>query len=119
MTLAEEPGGSPVPDNPFEAHLDAQAVAGELEVRVRRPGDRFHALGSDGVGKLQDFFVDQKVPRHWRDRIPLVVGQPGIAWVVGYRPAQWTRVRQDTTRVCAIRFEPSGSDIMSQNRTLS
>ena len=119
VTIADEPGGSPVPYNPFEARLDGQAVAGELEVRVRRPGDRFHALGSDGAGKLQDFFVDQKVPRHWRDRIPLVVGRPGIAWVVGYRSAQWARVREDTARVCAIRFEPIGSDIMSQDHTLS
>ena len=119
VTLAEEPAGRPMPGDPFEAHLDAEAMGGALEVRVRRPGDRFQPLGSDGTGKLQDFFVDRKVPRHWRDRIPLVVGQPGIAWVVGYRPAHWARVRQDTARVYSIRFEPSGSDIMDQNRTLS
>ncbi len=118
VILAEVPAGRPLPSDPFEAHLDAQAVAGHLKVRARRPGDRFQPLGSDGTGKLQDFLVDQKVPRHWRDRIPLVVGESDIAWVVGYRPAQWARVRQDSSRVCAIRFEPDGSDIMGQNRTL-
>ncbi len=119
VTLAEAPADTPIPSDPFEAHLDAQAVAETLEVRVRKPGDRFQPLGSDGAGKLQDFYVDRKVPRHWRDRIPLVVGEPGIAWVVGYRPAQWARVRQDTTCVYSIKFESSGSDIMGQNRTLS
>lgn len=118
VTIAEVPADTPFPGDPFEAHLDARAVAGPLEVRVRRPGDRFQPLGSEGAGKLQDFFVDQKVPRHWRDRIPLVVGQQGIAWVVGYRPAQWARVRQDSSRICAIRFEPAASDIMGQNARL-
>ncbi len=119
VTLAEEPAERPVPNDPFEACLDAQAVAGTLEVRVRRPGDRFQPLGSVGARKLQDFFVDEKVPRHWRDRIPLVVGESGIAWVVGYRPAQWARVRQDSSRIYRIRFQSTGSDIMNPDRTLS
>jgi tRNA(Ile)-lysidine synthase len=42
--------------------------------------------------KLQDFFTDAKVPREWRDRVPLLVADRGIAWVVGYRIAHWARV---------------------------
>jgi tRNA(Ile)-lysidine synthase len=34
--------------------------------------------------KLQDFFVDRKVPRDVRDTVPLVVdGRDRIVWVVG------------------------------------
>ncbi|MCE2465050.1 MAG: tRNA lysidine(34) synthetase TilS [Dehalococcoidia bacterium] len=112
VVVAEEPAGRPIPNEPFEAHLDALAIAGGLEVRVRRPGDRFQPLGADGARKLQDFYVDEKVPRHWRDRVPLVVSDAGIAWVVGYRPAQWARVRQDSARVYRLRFDPANSDIM-------
>ena len=42
--------------------------------------------------KLQDFFTDSRVPRAWRDRVPLLVSEQGIAWVVGYRIAHWARV---------------------------
>jgi tRNA(Ile)-lysidine synthase len=42
--------------------------------------------------KLQDFFTDSKVPRDWRDRIPLLVSGQGIAWVVGHRIAEWAKV---------------------------
>jgi hypothetical protein len=44
-----------------------------------------------GTKKLQDFMVDSRIDRSWRDRIPLVVGEDGIAWVVGWRLAEWAR----------------------------
>ena len=44
-----------------------------LAVRNRRPGDRFRPLGAPGRRKVQDVFVDRKVPRNERDRVPIVV----------------------------------------------
>ncbi len=60
------------------------------------PGDRFQPLGLNGEKKLQDFFTDARVPKEWRKRIPLLVTERGIAWVVGYRIAHWAKV--DTSR---------------------
>ena len=60
-----------------------------LTVRSRRPGDRFHPKGLPGGKKLQDFMVDAHIPRLWRDRIPIVESTSGIAWVVGWRTAEW------------------------------
>jgi tRNA(Ile)-lysidine synthase len=58
---------------------------GSLAVRNRRPGDRFQPVGLDGQKKLQDFFVDRKVARASRDRVPLVVDEADrIVWVAGY-----------------------------------
>ena len=64
-----------------------------------------------GEKKIQDFFVDQKVPRSWRDRVPLVECSRGIAWVVGYRLAQWALARKDHPAL-EVTFEPrdSGSE---------
>lgn len=78
--------------------LDADAVGGDLVVRTRQPGDRFQPLGMARTKKLQDFFVDERVPRRWRDRVPLVVGRGGIAWVAGRRPAEWAKLNAKTTR---------------------
>ena len=58
-----------------------------------------------GTKKLQDFFVDAKVPRAWRDRVPLVVSSRGIAWVVGWRIAEWARVGSETAGALDIRFQ--------------
>ena len=58
---------------------------GSLAVRNRRPGDRFRPVGLNGKKKLQDFFVDRKIARRERDRVPLIVdGSDRIVWVAGY-----------------------------------
>ena len=79
-------------DSTWSAHLDRASLAGGLLVRQRLPGDRFQPLGMVNHKKLQDFFTDARVPRPWRDRVPLMVTQQGIAWVVGYRIANWAKV---------------------------
>ena len=68
-----------------EAFLSLDALRLPLKVRSRRPGDRLRPLGAPGHRKLKDFFIDRKVPRHERDRTPLVVDAAGqIVWVVGH-----------------------------------
>ncbi len=81
----------------WTARLGREALAGPLSVRTRRPGDRFQPLGMRGEKKLQDFFTDSKVPRSWRDRVPLLVSGRGIAWVVGYRVAHWAAATESPT----------------------
>lgn len=69
--------------SPSHALIDAEATGRELTVRTWRPGDRIHPLGSAGSRKLQDVFVDRKVSREMRTRIPLVEAGGRIVWVVG------------------------------------
>jgi tRNA(Ile)-lysidine synthetase-like protein len=67
------------------AVVDFAAVGSKVYTRYRRPGDRFRPLGMRGHRKLQDVFVDAKVSRELRDRVPLVVDATDrIVWVVGH-----------------------------------
>ena len=38
-----------------------------------------------GTKKLQDFFVDEKIPKGLRDSVPILTDGDEILWVVGYR----------------------------------
>ena len=51
----------------------------DLVVRTRRPGDRLAGRSR----KIQDVFVDAKVPRAARDTWPLVVSPEGVVAVPG------------------------------------
>jgi len=82
-------------DDPLTAYLDPACAQGGLAVRARQHGDRFQPLGMAQEKKLQDYLTDSKMPRSWRDRVPLVAAQRGIAWVVGCRIAHWSRVPED------------------------
>ena len=92
FVFQEQSAGDISPENQWTEYLDGSNLGAKLILRSRRPGDRFQPLGMDRHKKLQDFFTDSRVPRNWRDRVPLLTSQNGIAWVVGYRIAHWTRV---------------------------
>ncbi|MFB3816588.1 MAG: tRNA lysidine(34) synthetase TilS [Candidatus Methylomirabilales bacterium] len=68
--------------------LTPRLLAEPLSVRGWRAGDRFRPLGLAGQKKLQDFFVDEKIPRTGRGRVPLLLAGGRIAWVVGHRIAE-------------------------------
>lgn len=92
-----------------EVAVAAEALTLPLRVRNRQPGDRFRPLGAPGVRKLQDFFVDRKVPRDERDRLPLVVdGQNRIVWVAGQSVAEGFRVLDPSQGVILLKVKRLG-----------
>jgi tRNA(Ile)-lysidine synthase len=80
-----------------------------LSLRAWRPGDRFRPLGMPGQKKLQDFFVDAKVPRQERGRVPLLLTGGRIAWVVGHRIAEDFRFRGGGA-ACVVEVEFPGEE---------
>jgi len=82
---------------------------GPFAVRNRRPGDRFRVAGVGRRRKLQDFFVDRKIARDRRDRIPIVVDERDrIIWVAGYAVADEFRVTDPAQSVIILRLKALG-----------
>jgi tRNA(Ile)-lysidine synthase len=71
------------PRDLWELTADAAAVPTPLVVRRARPGDRVCPLGMRGHRKLQDIFVDRKLPRAERWSLPVVEAASEILWVPG------------------------------------
>lgn len=93
------------------AYLDGEACGeGQLVVRTWRKGDRFRPLGMQLEKKLHDFFIDARVPRALRHRIPLVVNPYHIVWVAGLRIDDRVRITAATKRVVVIELEPLPAD---------
>ncbi|MGH7763376.1 MAG: tRNA lysidine(34) synthetase TilS, partial [Candidatus Dormibacteraceae bacterium] len=55
----------------------------DLRVGFRTPGLRMRPVGGRGTRKLQDIFVDSRIPREERDTWPLVFAGDRLAWVPG------------------------------------
>jgi tRNA(Ile)-lysidine synthase len=80
-----------------------------LAVRNRRPGDRFRPAGLNGRKKLQDYFVDRKVPRERRDAVPIVVDATDkIVWVAGHQIDDAFRVTDRSQSVLILTFKAVG-----------
>jgi tRNA(Ile)-lysidine synthase len=74
---------------PAEAWLSARAIGrAGLYLRAWQAGDAFIPWGLSGSRKVQDIFMDAKVPRSQRQHMPLLICRGRIAWVPGYRMAQ-------------------------------
>lgn len=88
-----------------EEIVDYDRVSLPVSVRFRQHGDVFRPLGSPGHTKLKDFFIDQHVPREYRDRVPLLVDREGkIVWVVGYRISDDVKVTDQTKKVLKLKL---------------
>jgi tRNA(Ile)-lysidine synthase len=69
-------------------YLNPDSIQGPLVARRRRPGDRMRPAGARGSKRLQDLFVDAKVPRGLRNRWPIIATDQDIVWVTGVRAAE-------------------------------
>lgn len=87
---------------PDAAMFDADMIEHPLSLRIRLPGDRFQPIGLKGTKKLQDFFVDEKVPEKMRDRVPIVDSGGKIVWIVGYRIDDRFKLTAKTKRILLL-----------------
>jgi len=87
----------------YTALFDYECLQFPLKIRNFRPGDRFHPLGVNGTQKLKEFFIDHKIPKFERPRIPLLISGEMVAWVVGYRIDERVKVTEETRRVLKVK----------------
>jgi tRNA(Ile)-lysidine synthase len=88
--------------SPHLSLMDYESLQFPLKIRNFRPGDRFHPLGVKGTQKLKEFFIDHKVPRFERLKIPLLISGEMIAWIVGYRIDERVKVTEKTKKILKV-----------------
>ena len=77
--------------------FDVTCLGRVLELRHWTPGDRFRPLGATHATKLQDLFVNKKIPRRERrQRVVMVGADQTLAWVEGFAPSESFKVRPAT-----------------------
>lgn len=94
-----------------DALFDAATLEGGFSFRHWRPGDRFRPLGMAGRTKLQDLFVNRKIPRSRRHELWVGEDSTGeVFWIEGFPPSEKHKVRSDTPVVLGmscVRTPPS------------
>ena len=84
-------------------YFDADKVGAEIIFRHWRPGDRFQPIGMKPAVKLQDLFVNAKIPQARRRELVLATTLPGdIFWVEGLRIGEQFKLTPPTRRQLAL-----------------
>jgi tRNA(Ile)-lysidine synthase len=99
-----QPGDALETGDSLTAYLDRASAGQSLLVRSRRPGDRFQPLGMRGTKEVAEFMIDARVPRAWRDRVPVVCSPERILWIAGWRIDERAKVKPGAGSALRIRF---------------
>lgn len=96
----------PREEGPNVVEFCGRQVGFPLFVRAPRSGDRLQPAGMTGTRKLQDLFVDLKLPLEDRTEALLVFGADRLLWVAGIRRCEGLR---PVATGPVLRLELSGS----------
>ena len=88
---------------PLSACFDWDLLKEPLRVRNWRAGDRFRPFGMAGHKKIKDFFIDAKVPQDVRRRVPLLLSDDKVIWIVGWRRSAAAPIGSRTRRVLVVK----------------
>lgn len=79
--------------------MDYDSLTFPLIIRNIRAGDRMQPLGLGGTKKIKSIFIDKKIPRSERGKIPLLVDQNSVLWIPGIQLSDKVRVTDVTNTV--------------------
>jgi tRNA(Ile)-lysidine synthase len=90
------------PADLWQAVFDAEQVSPPFLVRAWIHGDRVQPLGLTGRRKLSDVFIDAKIARRERQRLPVIEASGRILWVPGIVRSAHATVSQATRRILRL-----------------
>lgn len=97
--------------NPREIFLDFDKLEGKhLTVRNRRKGDRMICFPGGETKKLKSIFIDEKIPKSDRDKIPILCADGEIAAIIGGRVSEKYKITKETGRALAVEYGKYKSD---------
>jgi len=89
-------------DDAKRCYLDASKVTLPLEVRNRRPGDKYQALGLHGEKKIKESLRERKIPQAERSVLPVFLSAGKIVWVPGLPISEEFKVTRSTDKILLI-----------------
>ncbi|MEG1870456.1 MAG: tRNA lysidine(34) synthetase TilS, partial [Peptostreptococcaceae bacterium] len=91
-------------NNDLIKFFDYDKIEEGIIIRYRKDGDKMVPLGMKGTKKLKDIFINLKVPKEYRDIIPVVCFDEEISWVVGVKVSEQFKVNSNTKQILKITF---------------
>lgn len=74
--------------------LDSNELKMPLKIRTRKNGDFIEILNLNGKKKINDIFIDMKVPKSKRDGYPIVTDSNNtIIWVPGLKKSKFAKAK--------------------------
>lgn len=97
--------GKDDPDSIIHLDVENSKSAKGTKITFWQTGMQYRPLGLRHRKKLQDCFVDRKIPQNKRNRLPVIMNMDGkILWVPGLLPAEIGRITTETKSLLRLTY---------------
>lgn len=91
-------------DDPSIASIDASKLKFPLLIRKWEKGDSFYPLGMNGLKKLSDYFIDNKISIIEKEKIWILLSDNKIVWIIGNRIDNRFKISSKTQQILRIKL---------------
>ena len=85
--------------------IDFDKIRFNLYIRNKKPGDFFCPLGMQGKKKLKKYFIDHKIPKEDRQRVPLLLDGDDIVCILGMQIDERYKIDEKTKSYLQIEYK--------------
>lgn len=73
----------------------------ELKLRYRYDGDKINLFSHKGTiaKKIKEIFINEKIPKDKRDKIPILIYNDEIVWIFGLKKANITNLKKNAQQI--------------------
>lgn len=93
-----------------EILIDKEKINEKLYIRNRRRGDKMAVFADGREKKVKSIFIDMKIDREERERIPLIATHGEVVAICGLRVSEKYKADKNTKRVWVIKIGDTGKN---------
>ncbi len=91
-----------IPEKTYTKWFDYDKITSSVTLRTRKAGDYLTINNKMSHKSLQDYFVNEKIPKEERNRIYLLAEDSHVIWIPGFRISEYYKVREDTRMILQV-----------------
>ncbi len=93
-----------IPRKTYTKWFDYDKITASVRFRVRRAGDYLTINRKMDKKSLQDYFVNEKIPKEERDSCYILADGAHVMWVPGYRISEYYKVSEETKTILEVKI---------------
>ena len=93
-----------IPQKTYTKWFDYDKITSIVVFRTKKQGDYLTVNQNMGHKSVQDYFVNEKVPRQERADIYLLAEGSHVIWIPGFRVSEYYKVDESTKTILQVRF---------------
>lgn len=100
-----------IPQNRYTKWFDYDKIEKSLVLRTRQKGDFLTIDDRFSRKSIQDYMVNEKIPRSIREEMPLLCEENHVLWVPGYRISSFYKINENTKYILQVQLRGGQIDV--------